>query len=100
LEFPGSQPITTRTISTPEIPPFGNLEYDFNLKTGAIWHSYQDAFQVKFAGVDDTRVITVVPILSYQIFAIEIFGGLIIIALFYILTLLIHHRSTRKTHVE
>lgn len=97
LEFPGEQPITTRTINTPEIPPFGNIEYDFNLKTGAIWHSYQDAFQVKFAGVDDTRILTVVPILSYQIFAIEIFGGLIIIALFYIMTLLIHHRSVKKS---
>jgi len=96
LEFPDSDPITTKLINTPEIPPFGNLEYTFNLKTGAIWHSYQDAFQVKFAGVDDTRIITVSPILSYKIFAIEIFGALIMIGLFYILTLLIHHKSAKK----
>lgn len=96
LEFPNEQPITTKLIQTPEIPPFGNLEYTFNLKTGAIWHSYQDAFQVKFAGADDTRVITVAPILSYKIFAIEIFGALIIIALFYALILILHHKSANK----
>jgi hypothetical protein len=97
LDFQGEQLVTAKVINTPEIPPFGHLEYDFNLKTGAIWHSYQDAFQVKFAGVDDTRVISVVPILSYQIFAIEIFGAIIIITLFYILTLLVHHKSARKS---
>lgn len=96
LEFPDGPPMTTKLIETPEIPPFGSLEYKFNLKTGAIWHSYQDAFQVKFAGVDDTRVITVSPILSYKIFAIEIFGALLMIALFYILVLLIHHKSAKK----
>lgn len=96
LEFPGEQPATTKLINTPEIPPFGNVEYTFNLKTGAIWQSYQDAFQVKFAGVDDTRVITVVPILSYKILAIEIFGALTIILLFYIMVLLIHHKSAKK----
>lgn len=99
LEFPGEQPITTKLIHTPEIPPFGSLEYEFNLKTGAIWNSYQDAFQVKFAGVDDTRIITVIPILSYKIFAIEIFGALTIIALFYILILLVHHKSARKKDI-
>ena len=97
LEFPDEQPIHTKTIQTPEIPPFGHLEYEFNLKTGAIWHSYQDAFQVKFAGADDTRIITVTPILSYRIFAIEIIGALIIIFLFYIATLLIHHKSAKKS---
>ncbi len=96
LEFSGEQPITTKLINTPEIPPYGNLEYEFNLKTGAIWHSYQDAFQVKFAGVTDTRVITVAPILSYKIFALEIVGALIMIALFYILILLIHHKTAKK----
>lgn len=96
LEFAGEQPISTKLINTPEIPPFGNLEYEFNLKTGAIWHSYQDAFQVKFAGVDDTRIITVVPILSQKIFAIEIFGAITIIALFYAVILLVHHKSYRK----
>lgn len=98
LEFKGEQPSTTKSINTPEIPPFGNLEYEFNLKTGAIWHSYQDAFQVKFSGVDQTKIITVTPILSYQIFAIEIFGALIIILLFYVLTLLVHHKSAKKTN--
>lgn len=93
LEFPGEQPVNSKSITTPEIPPFGNLEYDLNLKTGAIWHSYQDAFQVKFAGVDDTRVINVIPILSYQIFAIEIFGALTIIILFYIVVLLVHRKQ-------
>jgi len=96
LEFPNSQPETIKLIETPEIPPFGNLEYSFNLKTGAIWHSYQDAFQVRFTGTDDTRIIDVVPILSYKIFAVEIFGGLIIIALFYIVILLLHHKSSKK----
>lgn len=96
LEFPNSQPEITKMINTPEIPPFGNLEYTFNLKTGAIWHSYQDAFQVKFSGVDDTRIITVVPILSYKIFAVEIFGALIIIALFYVVILLVHHKSAKS----
>lgn len=96
LEFPNTQPETIKIIDTPEIPPFGNLEYTFNLKTGAIWHSYQDAFQVKFTGSTDTRIINVVPILSYKIFAVEIFGALTIIALFYIVVLLIHHKSAKK----
>lgn len=96
LEFPGEQPIITKSINTPEIPPFGHLEYEFNLKTGAIWHSYQDAFQVRFAGVDDTRLITVTPILSYKIYAVEIIGAIIMIILFYALILLLHHKSVKK----
>ncbi len=96
LEFPGEQPIITKSINTPEIPPFGHLEYEFNLKTGAIWHSYQDAFQVRFAGVDDTRLITVTPILSYKIYAVEIIGAILMIILFYVLILLLHHKSVKK----
>lgn len=98
LEGNGREPSITTLITTPEIAPFGNIEYDFNLKTGAIWHSYQDILQVKFAGVTDTRVISVNPILSYKIFAIEIFGGLTMIALFYVLVLLIHHKSAKNSH--
>lgn len=96
LEAKDGKPSITVLIKTPEIPPFGNLEYDFNLKTGAIWHSYQDAFQVNFAGVTDTRIITVKPILSYKIFTVEIIGGLIMIVLFYILVLLIHRKSAKN----
>lgn len=96
LEIKGQKPSVTILTRTPEIPPFGNIEYDLSLKTGAIWNSYQDAFQVNFAGVTDTRIITVKPILSYKIFAVEIFGALTIIMLFYVLTLLIHHRTSKK----
>lgn len=96
LENAGETPSAAKLIKTPEIPPFGNLEYEINLKTGAIWHSYQDIIQITFAGVTDTRVITVEPILSYKIFAIEIAGGLVIIGLFYILILLLHHKSAKK----
>lgn len=96
LESRGETPSITKLIKTPEIPPFGNLEFELNLKTGAIWHSYQDVLQVTFAGVTDTRVITVEPILSYKIFAVEIAGGFIMIGLFYVLVFLVHHRSTKK----
>lgn len=96
LELPDSVPVTSKSIQTPAIPPFGHLEYTFNLKTGAIWHSYQDAFQVRLSGIDDTRIITVVPILSYKIFAVELIGGLILIILFYILILLLHHKSAKR----
>lgn len=96
LENRGETPANTILLATPEIPPFGNLEYEINLKTGAIWHSYQDVIQITFAGVTDTRVISVEPILSYKIFAIEIAGGLIIIGLFYVLILLLHHKSAKK----
>lgn len=96
----GGNPAIAASIPTPEIPPFGNLEYDLNLKTGAIWHSYQDIFQVTFAGVTDTRVLTVEPILSYKIFMVEIIGGLIMIVLLYIATILLHHKSTRKHEAE
>lgn len=96
LENRGETPANTVLLATPEIPPFGNLEYEINLKTGAIWHSYQDIIQITFAGVTDTRVISVEPILSYKIFAIEIAGGLIIIGLFYTLILLLHHKSAKK----
>lgn len=93
----GEEPSVIMLINTPEIPPFGSIEYDFILKTGAIWHSYQDAFQVDFAGVTDTRIITVKPILSYKIFAVEITGAFIIIVLFYVLTLLMHIRLSKKS---
>ncbi|HLC87948.1 MAG TPA: transglutaminase-like domain-containing protein [Patescibacteria group bacterium] len=97
LESPGQSPEITKLIKTPVIPPSGNLEYELNLKTGAIWHSYQDVLQITFAGARETRVISVEPILSYKIFAVEIIGGVIIIALFYSLILLVHHKSTRKS---
>lgn len=96
LERIGDKSSIAILIDTPEIPPFGSFEYDFNLKTGAIWNSYQDALQVNFAGVTDTRIITVKPVLSYKIFAIEILGALTIIILFYILVLIIHHKSDKK----
>lgn len=96
LESKGQEPSITILTRTPEIPPFGSIEYDLSLKTGAIWNSYQDAFQVNFAGVTDTRIITVKPILSYKIFAVEIFGALIIIMLFYVLTLLVHRETFKK----
>ncbi len=88
---------SAKVIKTQVLPPFGNLEYDLNLKTGAIWHSYQDVLQVTFAGFTDTHVIAVVPVLSYRIFAIEIVGGIIMIALFYIAVFLIHHKSARNS---
>lgn len=96
IESSGETPSITKLIKTSIIPPFGSLEFELNLKTGAIWHSYQDVLQVTLAGVTDTRVVTVEPILSYRIFAVEIAGGFIIIALFYVLVFLVHHRSTRK----
>jgi len=96
IELRGTTPSITALIKTPEIPAFGNLEFDLDLKTGAIWHSYQDVFQVTFAGVTDTRVITVEPILSYRIFVVEIAGGFIMIALFYVLVFLVHHKSAKK----
>ncbi len=97
VERLGSKPSQSVSIKTGRIPPFGNLEYEFNLKTGAIWHSYQDIFQVSFQGVPDTRVITVEPILTYRIFAVEIFGSLSIIFLFYVLIILIHGKSVKKS---
>lgn len=96
LERNGDEPSTTILVDTPEIPPFGSIEYNLNLKTGAIWNSYQDALQVNFAGATDTRIITVKPILSYRIFAIEVFGALTMIFLFYVLVILIHHKSVKK----
>lgn len=97
LESPGQSPEITKLIKTSKIPPSGNLEYELNLKTGAIWHSYQDVLQITFAGAREARVISVEPILSYKIFAVEIIGGVIIIALFYSLILLVHHKSTKKS---
>lgn len=92
-----SESSITKLINTPAIPPFGNLEYKFNLKTGAIWHSYQDVFQVRFAGLSEARLISVVPILSYKIFAVEIFGAMTMIGLFYFLILIVHHKKAKKT---
>ncbi|MBI2593085.1 transglutaminase domain-containing protein [Candidatus Daviesbacteria bacterium] len=96
LQRKDQEPQVTILTRTPEIPPFGSIEYDLSLKTGAIWNSYQDAFQVNFAGATDTRIITVKPLLFYKIFTVEIFGALTMIMLFYVLTLLIHYRTYKK----
>jgi hypothetical protein len=96
LSYGRGEPSITETIKTPAMPPFGNLEYELNLKTGAIWHSYQDVMQVTFSGVTDTKVLSVVPVLSYKVFAIEIAGAFIIIALFYVVVFLVHHKTSAK----
>ncbi len=83
-------------INTPPISPFGSVKYEFDLKTGAIWHSYQDAIQISFAGATDTRLVTIKPVLSYRIYAVEITGALIMIILFYIATFLLHRKSIRN----
>jgi len=85
--------IGLQDIQTPPIPPFGQLEYDYKLGTQTLSSSFTDHIALTFGKLTTGRDVMVKPFLASRFFAAAVFGVAGFIALFYLGTLLLHHKS-------
>ncbi len=79
-----------KEVVIPELPPFGVLELTFDLRTGALWSSFDDVVQIRVGDQVIEKIITVRPFFSYKYFVPIVFGVSGLMFLIYIITLVIH----------
>ncbi len=90
IQIPG-----VKTFSTPEIAPFGHLQYTFALRTSSLFSSFDDTLQLSVGDKSASQKISVSPFFTFQFFPLitVITIALIICIYFFILGLHIHlHR--------
>lgn len=78
------------------IPPFGHLDYQFNLRSGSPFSSYEDLIQIKVGDQTITKKILIKPFFELKIFPYVIGGIIVIIILTYLSILGIHFYQSRK----
>lgn len=74
-------------FTTPVIPPFGHLNYEYVLKTNSIWDSYEDILQLRFGEKFAEKKVLVKPFFAYKYFSFAVVGTIFIMGLSYILVL-------------
>lgn len=87
--------IQTR-FTTPIIPPFGNLNYSYVLKTTSIWDSYEDILQLRFGEKYVEKKVLIKPFFAFRYFSYAVVGTIFMMALLYILVLTLFLK-THKT---
>lgn len=74
-------------FTTPIIPPFGHLNYQYVLKTNSIWDSYEDILQLRFGEKFVEKKVLVKPFFAYKYFSFAVIGTIFMMGLAYILVL-------------
>ncbi|MBI3485723.1 transglutaminase domain-containing protein [Candidatus Daviesbacteria bacterium] len=83
-------------FTTPNIPPFGFVEYELNLKPTLPWQSFEDVLEAKFEDKIVNQKIVVKPFFAAKIFpfaSAAVVGAMIC---FYILVLFLHRKHSSK----
>lgn len=100
LKITGINKSESLNILTPPIPPFGRLEYEYDLRSPYVWQSFDDIISVKVGEKYLDKKVLVRPIFAYKFFP-QIIGILILTALAsYVLILGFHLKSPRGHRVK
>lgn len=78
-----------RSLNFPEIPPKGNFEYEFNLRSSKLWESYEDVIQIEVGSEAISRRIIIKPFFAYKFFSITVLTVTISIVIIYLLVLVL-----------
>ncbi len=87
---------TKKQFKTPGIPPFGFLEYNFDLRANYPWQSFDDVLQAKSGDKSVDKTIAVKPFFEYRLFSFGVGATVFVIVLFYFGTFLLHFKTQRK----
>lgn len=72
---------------SPILPPKGELNYEYSLKTESIWDSYEDTLQIKYGKDVLIKKVKIQPFFTYQYFSIGIISVIAVMAAVYFLVL-------------
>lgn len=75
-----------------QIPPFGNVQYQFTLRSKSIWQQSQDQLTATLGDKTLQQPVLVKPFFAYQNFSLSVFGLIAVMLLSYLLTFIIHQR--------
>lgn len=86
--------------TTVSVPPWGFVNYQFNIKTPSLWQTYHDTVTVEIDGQKFTKDIEIQPFFLFGSFPYLLVGlvGLILITYFVVLTVHVTNRSLRTKH--
>lgn len=78
------------TFTTPLIPPFGRLEYEFDLRTNWLWQSFDDVLKLTTGDQSVDKKISVKPFLALKFFSQLVVVIIAIMVAIYLLVLILH----------
>lgn len=78
------------TFTTPLIPPFGRLEYKFDLRTNWLWQSFDDVLKLTTGDQSVDKKISVKPFLALKFFSQLVVIIITIMVAIYLLVLILH----------
>lgn len=87
---------------TPEIPPFGYVEYPFPLYTASLWSSFNDTLMVKLGDQQFIKPVSVKPFFTFSNYTIGVILCILIILGTYIFTIVLHVKQPKimkKIHI-
>lgn len=91
IDIPG-----VKSFSTPEIAPFGHLEYNFDLRTHSLFASFDDTISLTVGDKEVSQKVAVRPFFTFRLFPLMVILTAAVIAFIYLGVLgihLYHHRS-------
>ncbi len=94
LIFPGS--LGGNGLVTPIIPPFGHLEYKFDIRSDAILNSLEDTIKIQIAEQDFEKKVSVKPFFNARIFPYLVIGVTIFTVGAYLLSVLLYLKTNRR----
>jgi hypothetical protein len=85
-----------KSFTTPQIPPFGFVEYQFTVKTANLWDSYEDILLVDGNNQNIGKLIEVKPIFKYKWFPYLIILSVALMLGTYIFVVLLHLKVIKR----
>ncbi len=83
-------------IKVPTIPAFGHADYEFSIKSQALWQSFDDVIDISIEDQKVARQVTVKPFFALRYFAVAVTLVLLIILAIYFLALGVHIKSSKN----
>ncbi|MDP3973725.1 MAG: transglutaminase-like domain-containing protein [Candidatus Daviesbacteria bacterium] len=89
------------SINMGAIPPFGNAEFEFNIRTTSLFESFEDEFKVRIGEQEFNQKVSVKPFLLFRTIPLIILSTVFMIVAIYggVLGGLLYRRRVLKTHL-
>ncbi len=87
---------TEKSIDTPPIPPYGSIEYSYNLKTDQVFKSFTDFVIVDFGEKHLLKQVLIKPIFEAKYFLIVVIGAILLVVGIYISVFVAHIKLHKK----
>ena len=90
LDIVNTNKTAGNSFNTVSIPPFGNLEYEFSVKSQSPVVGFEDMLQVKFGNTVTSKKVIIKPFFAFSLFSFGVLGVIALMFLIYILTVVFH----------